>query len=218
MSRGHATASLAPWFTHARMMPKWVGIAVMFTLLAWQWTPWALVAGAVGFAWFFPNEYGVHRWVYHRVAVSEHVRGPARSHIQHHVAPTSLDRIFNDPRFSVTVGVAYFLAAWGLFALLGAARAIGIAAGFSAGNFVALLYYEYVHFTAHRPGVTPWLPWNRFLKRMHLWHHYKNENFWFGVTTRRFDDALGSFRAPEDVERSQTVRSLVPPEALQKYL
>lgn len=200
------------------MVPKWAGAVVMAAVTGWQWTPWAPLSALIGFLWFFPNEYGVHRWVYHRVAVRDDVKGPARSHILHHVEPRDLYRIFNDPKFSVTIGVVYFGLAWLIFWLGGAAAPLGIAASFSLGNYLALLYYEYVHFTAHRPGITPWMPWNRFLKRMHLWHHYKNENFWFGVTTKRFDKVLGSYREPGEVPKSDTVRSLVPPEALQRYL
>ena len=207
-----ATASLRPWLTHRRMLPKWIGAAVTLGLTAWQLSPWTPLALLIGFAWFFPNEYAVHRWVYHKAAVSKDVRGAAKSHILHHVDPTDLYRIFNAPSFSVTIGVAYLFVAWAL------TGSLAVAAAFSLGNFLALLYYEYTHFTAHRPGVTPWLPWNRFLKKMHLWHHYKNEHYWFGVTTKRFDQMFRSYPAPDDVAKSPTVRSLVAPEELQAYL
>ncbi len=205
-----ATARLGPWFTHPRMVPKWLGAAVMMSLTVWAWGPWSWLALLLGAAWFFPNEYAIHRWVYHRVAVRQGVKGPARSHILHHLHPPQLRFIFNDPRFSVTIGVVYFLVAWAIFDL-------GVASAFSAGNYAALVYYEYVHFTAHRP-VRPWMPWLRPLKRMHLWHHYKSEQYWFGVTNRIFDHAFGSYRDPKQVEPSDTVRTLVPPETLNEWL
>ncbi|MGB0652591.1 MAG: sterol desaturase family protein [Thermoplasmatota archaeon] len=208
-----ATASLAPWFTHPRMAPKWIGLVVVGGLAIWTWTMGAWLAAGLGFLWFFPNEYGVHRWVYHRYAVGPDPPGPARSHIRHHLDPTDLDYIFNDPRFSVTIGVVYLFAAWGLLAAVGVAGALafGLAAAFSFGNFLALAYYEYVHFIAHRPGVQPWIPLGKALKRMHLWHHYKNEHHWFGVTTRVFDHGFGSYRDPAKVAQSPSVRTLRPP-------
>lgn len=208
----HANASLGPWFTHPRMRPKWLGLAATLALTMLFWHPWNPLAILVGFLWFFPNEYVVHRWVYHRYAVGPDPPGPARSHIRHHVDPTDLDYIFNDPKFSVTVGIVFVGLAWLVV------RDWGLAGAFSFGNFVGLVYYEYVHFTAHRPGVTPWMVWLRPLKRMHLWHHYKHEDHWFGVTTKVFDRALGSYADPHATSKSETVRSLQPPERLQDWI
>ncbi len=210
----HATAGLRPWFTHRRMLPKWAGFALTAGIVLALPPPPAQAAllVAIGLIIFFPSEYIVHRWVFHHFAGRPAGRIVSRQHIAHHDDPPELDYLFNDPRISVSIGVLYFAI---YFAVT---RDAGAAAALSFGNFLGLVYYEYVHLTAHRPGVRPWMPWNRFLKRMHLWHHYKNEHYWFGVTTKIFDRVLGSWRQPARVERSQTVRSLVPPDELQAWL
>jgi sterol desaturase/sphingolipid hydroxylase (fatty acid hydroxylase superfamily) len=72
------------------------------------------------------------------------------------------------------------------------------------------VYYEHVHFTAHRPGAKPWTPWGRYMKKFHLWHHYKHERHWFGVTSPLFDHVFRSYKRQTDVQPSPTVRTLVP--------
>ena len=42
-------------------------------------------------------------------------------------------------------------------------------------------YYEWVHYVAHVP-FRPLTPVGRYMKKYHLWHHFKNERRWFGVT------------------------------------
>ncbi len=203
----HATQSLRPWLTHRRMWLKWAGVVASGTaMLAWPTvSAWqAAVAVVLGFLWFYPNEYAVHRWAYHGLAPTKAGRITSAQHIRHHHDPQELDALFNDPRVSVTFGIVYFLLGWAIAGL-------PLAAAFTFGNFLGLVHYEYVHFTAHRPGVTPWMPWLRPLKQMHLWHHYKSEHWWFGVTSRIFDRLLGSWSDPGEVERSDTVRTIVPP-------
>jgi 4-hydroxysphinganine ceramide fatty acyl 2-hydroxylase len=48
------------------------------------------------------------------------------------------------------------------------------------------------------------------MKRYHLWHHFKNERFWFGVSNPVLDFVSGTYRQPEGVARSTTARVLHP--------
>ena len=50
------------------------------------------------------------------------------------------------------------------------------------------------------------------MKRFHLWHHYKHERHWYGVTSPVFDFVFGSHARHEDLAPSPTVRTLVPTE------
>ncbi|MFB6364316.1 sterol desaturase family protein [Paenibacillus elgii] len=70
-----------------------------------------------------------------------------------------------------------------------------------------LLYYEWTHYVAHRP-IKPITPWGRWMKKVHLWHHYKSKNYWYGVTNPLFDVMLGTFRDEQQVEKSETARNL----------
>ncbi len=200
-----AVPGVLPYLIHPRMISKWVGfiaasgLAIAFPIPgSWIWV-------ALGAAVFFVSEYVVHRSVYHHLAGRPAGRYLSANHVAHHGEPESLRYLFNDPRFSVTLGVVYFVVAFAV------SRNLGLAAAFSAGNFLGLVYYEWVHFAAHRAGARPWTPWGRWMKKLHLLHHYKNEHFWFGVTSPALDVTLGTWRDPETVDHSPTVRTLVPP-------
>lgn len=186
------------------MIPKWAGLVATGAITLLVPAPHQLVLFLVGLAIFFPSEYLVHRGVFHFFADKPLGRIVSRQHVAHHDRPDDVDHIFNDPRISVGIGTLYFLAYFGI------TRDLGAAAALSFGNFAGLLYYEHVHFAAHRPGSRPWTAWSRHMKKYHLWHHYKHERHWYGVTSPVFDHAFGSHAHPEDVAQSPTVRTLVP--------
>ncbi|GIO01507.1 hypothetical protein J5TS2_21750 [Brevibacillus halotolerans] len=43
---------------------------------------------------------------------------------------------------------------------------------------------------------------------MHLWHHYKNENYWYGVTNPALDLLFCTYKNEKQVNRSSTARNL----------
>ncbi|HUR68368.1 MAG TPA: sterol desaturase family protein [Candidatus Thermoplasmatota archaeon] len=208
----HASRSIAPWFTHKRMVPKWTGLVLMGALTFAFPAPLKPILFVVGLAMFFPSEYVVHRGVFHYFADKSAGKVLSKQHVEHHKRPDDLDYLFNDPRISLTVGFLYFIVCFGI------TRNLGQSAALSLGNFTGLLYYEHVHFAAHRPGSRPWTPWSRFMKKFHLWHHFKHERKWFGVTSPAFDHAFGSNADPATVEHSPTVRTLVPTDEQQEWM
>lgn len=73
------------------------------------------------------------------------------------------------------------------------------------------LHYEWVHFLAH----IPWCPQNRLLGpyyqrrvREHRYHHFRNENYWWGVSMGLGDRLFGTAPAVEDTTRSGTTSDL----------
>lgn len=208
----HATRSIRPWFVHKRMVPKWTGLVVTLAGTILAPAPAQGWIFLLGVALFFPSEYLVHRGVFHFFAEKKAGKVLSKQHVAHHIVPDDLDYLFNDPRISVSVGVLYFALC---YALTGD---VASAATFSLGNFVGLLYYEHVHLTAHRPGSKPVTPWGRYMKKFHLWHHFKHEKKWFGVTSPLFDHAFGSHADPHEVEPSPTVRTLVPTDEQQVWM
>ncbi len=67
--------------------------------------------------------------------------------------------------------------------------------------------YEWTHYLCH----SAWRPrsaWYRNLWRLHRLHHFKNENYWMGVTMHAADKLLGTLPDPKDVEPSPTCRNL----------
>jgi hypothetical protein len=188
------------------MIPKWIGFVVMGATTFLVPAPSQFWLYALGVVLFFPSEYIVHRGVFHFFADKKAGKVLSKQHVAHHVTPEDLNYLFNDPRISITVGVLYFAVCFAI------TRSLGQSAALSFGNFTGLLYYEHVHFAAHRPGSKPWTPWGRYMKKFHLWHHFKHERMWFGVTSPVFDYVLGTNKDQRVVAPSPTVRTLVPTE------
>ncbi len=73
--------------------------------------------------------------------------------------------------------------------------------------YLILGAYEWTHFLIH----TPYQPRGRYYRaiwRNHRLHHYKNERFWFGVTSTFGDRVIGTLPDQRDIPRSPTARSL----------
>jgi len=163
--------------------------------------PWiALVIGMVAYS---AAEYFTHRFLFH-------IRTPKnpfflkmikRLHYDHHASPNDLHLLFlplwySLPNMAIAGAAAYLISS-----------SLVITLAFIDGVILFLLFYEWKHYIAHRP-VTPLFPWGRWMKKVHLWHHFKNENYWYGVTNPVFDLALGTFEDHKNVELSQTARNL----------
>jgi len=157
----------------------------------------------VGTLLFFLSEYGAHRFLLHaKPAPWPFVRRlQHRLHYDHHVEPTRLDLLFLPPW-------ALF-PTLGLFATLYAAltRNRGTVVSLVLGNLIGLFYYEWVHYVAHVP-LQPLTPYGRWIKKYHLWHHFKNEKLWFGVTNPAMDVLHRTYVDVAEADRSGTTRVL----------
>jgi len=164
--------------------------------------PAAIVLGALV---FFLSEYTTHRFLLHAppqknafVLSLQH-----RLHYDHHVDPAELRLLFLPLWFALPV-TALTAAIYALVT-----RDLALTGALLLGSVLALLYYEWVHYVAHIPFV-PRTPFGRWIKRYHLWHHFKNERLWFGVTNPSMDLLGRTYRAVAEVERSATTRTLFP--------
>jgi len=134
----------------------------------------------------------------------------AREHRAHHEAPAVLEGVLI-PVYAVVIFLAAIaLTDWALsFPLalvLGGARLAWMTSGVVV-SFAILASYEWTHFLIH----TPYRPRRRYFKaiwRNHRLHHYKNERYWFGVTSTVGDRVIGTLADQREVERSPTARSL----------
>jgi 4-hydroxysphinganine ceramide fatty acyl 2-hydroxylase len=175
-------------------------LAVAFAAGVLAAAPLAMVAGALV---FFGSEYTTHRFLLH----APPLRQPFllglqhRLHYDHHLRPGELELLFLPLWFALRVVVLYVAVAFALTHAWGAA--------FSAlfGAVLGLLYYEWVHYVAHTAFV-PVTPFGRWIKKYHLWHHFKNERLWFGVTNPALDVLVRTYRRVEDAERSGSTRIL----------
>jgi hypothetical protein len=161
------------------------------------------VAIAIGAAIFFVSEYTTHRFLFHAPPsrASKISRLQERLHYKHHLEPGRLDLLFLPPWFVVPAAAIF----GGLYAIV--VRRADVALSLWLGSLAGLLYYEWVHYVAHVPYV-PKTRAGRFMKKYHLWHHFKNERKWFGVTNPAMDFAAGSYARVAEVEKSPTTRAL----------
>jgi 4-hydroxysphinganine ceramide fatty acyl 2-hydroxylase len=165
----------------------------------------SLIAVAVGAAVFFVSEYTTHRFMLHAPPQKNaFVLGlQHRLHYDHHVEPARLDLLFLPLWFALPV------AALTLAIYYAVTRDPSTSGALLLGSVLGLLWYEWVHYVAHIPFV-PKTPFGRWMKKYHLWHHFKNERMWFGVTNPSMDLVGRTFARVDDVDRSGTTRVLFP--------
>jgi sterol desaturase/sphingolipid hydroxylase (fatty acid hydroxylase superfamily) len=72
---------------------------------------------------------------------------------------------------------------------------------------VMLFLYEWTHFLIHST-YRPRSPLYRGIWRAHRLHHFRNERYWFGVTTHLGDRVLCTYPAKDAVPLSTTARTL----------
>ena len=165
----------------------------------------ALLAVAIGALVFFVSEYTTHRFMLHAPPVENaFVLGlQHRLHYDHHVTPGEMSLLFLPLWFALPVAALTTAIYWAV------TRDAGLTLSLLLGSVLGLIYYEWVHYVAHIPFV-PKTPFGRWIKKYHLWHHYKNERMWFGVTNPSMDVVGRTWARVDDVERSASTRTLFP--------
>ena len=126
----------------------------------------------------------------------------SRKHREHHVDPRAIPLVFIPWQVELWLLPAYAVVALLAFPGQASGATFLVAAG-------ALMFtYEWVHFLVHsdyRPRTRAF----RAVWRNHRLHHYKNEHYWFTVTTAATADRLfGTWPEAGDVSTSPTVRRL----------
>lgn len=170
-----------------------------------RWVQGQLVVVAAVLAAQPFTEWLIHVYVLHarpmRIAGRTFDLYQARKHRAHHADPRDLAILFIPLRGHLSIA----LLAAGLCALL---PTWSMRLALLASIAVQTLVYEWVHFLIH----TDYKPKTRAYRRLyvgHRLHHYRNENFWFGVSRRLADTVLHTNPAKHDVALSNSARTLV---------
>lgn len=126
----------------------------------------------------------------------------ARDHRAHHADPRDLPLVFIPWRALVWLLPAYVAVALLTTPTTSSALTLLVSVyGIMAG-------YEWTHYLVHS-DYRPRSAWYRSVWRNHRLHHYKNEHYWFTVTSAGTADRLfGTYPDPATVEKSPTARSL----------
>jgi sterol desaturase/sphingolipid hydroxylase (fatty acid hydroxylase superfamily) len=162
---------------------------------------WELLIPAALVALFPVIEWVIHVGILHwrprNVAGLEVDSLLARKHREHHADPRDLPLVF----------IPWLLPAYVVVALL-AVPARPAAWSLLVSVYALMLGYEWTHYLIHsdyRPRTGAY----RAVWRNHRLHHYKNEHYWFTVTSAGTADRLfGTYPDPEAVSTSPTAKNL----------
>jgi len=125
-----------------------------------------------------------------------------RLHVGHHEDPNNIRLIFAPFYVALLLFAKFFL----IVLLL--TFNIGMALTFTFAVVLYYLHYEWMHLGHHIPGYNHFFPWSKKLKKAHQFHHYRNENYWWGITNIFGDIILGTYPDYKEVEMSKTVMNI----------
>lgn len=195
------------WTTYRspRILLAALPVLLVLRMMAGGWsTRDAWVAGAFVVAQPF-TEWLIHVYVLHwkpRVVFGRVVDPYAgRSHRRHHEDPKNPHFLFihiSAVRGGLVLDAVLFALAFTVRPSFGTAALTSLA---------LTTTYEWTHYLIH----SDYVPRSRFYRglwRAHRLHHFRNENFWYGVTSHVGDRALRTYPAKEDVPLSPTATRL----------
>jgi sterol desaturase/sphingolipid hydroxylase (fatty acid hydroxylase superfamily) len=144
----------------------------------------SLAYAAGGYALWTLAEYWIHRVIFH----FEPEEGfGARLHWMvhgvHHDHPNDPLRLVMPPAASVPLALAFYALFW---LVLGADRAFAFGAGFLAGY----LAYDMIHYHLHHH--TPRTRVGRWLRELHMRHHFQDDERGFGISAPYWDRVFGT--------------------------
>jgi dihydroceramide fatty acyl 2-hydroxylase len=144
----------------------------------------ALAFAFGGYLFWTLAEYWIHRVIFH----FEPEQGiGARMHWMihgvHHDHPNDPLRLVMPPAASIPLALVFYA----LFVLvLGSERAFAFGAGFLAGY----LFYDMVHYHLHHH--TPRTRLGKWLRELHMRHHFQDDERGFGISAPYWDRVFGT--------------------------
>jgi 4-hydroxysphinganine ceramide fatty acyl 2-hydroxylase len=191
------------FFRHGSNAVLALAILAGIVIFVFGIVPFSWLASLIGAAVFFSSEYTTHRFLFHAQPSKMPwlLKLQHRLHYDHHIDPPKLELLFLPLWFVIPTALLYY----GIYVAI--TRSPALALSLTFGSICALLYYEWVHYVAHVP-FDPVTAFGRYVKKYHLWHHFKNERYWYGVTNPSMDFVGATYRDVDAVERSTTVREI----------
>lgn len=201
-----------------RPSPQMIALAFLIALATRVWAghfSWIDAVVALGVWAYFPvNEWLIHVFMLHYKPKKIFGRTIdfylPTTHRHHHAEPWNLDWVFI-PRH-IHAMVFPLIAAIGIAAYVFGGTEIGgpVLSGLTVYLLLGV-HYEWSHYLAH----IPWCPniaylgaYYRRRVREHRWHHFRNENYWWGVSMGMGDRLFGTAPRVEETSRSGTTVTL----------
>ncbi|MFL6156460.1 MAG: sterol desaturase family protein [Marmoricola sp.] len=191
----------SPWMISATIVA-----ALVWRVVEGDWQLGDLWAPVILVALFPVLEWVIHVFILHwrpRKVVGVKIDSElARDHRRHHADPRDLPLVFIPWRSLIAVIASDFAIAVFAFPRLGQ----GLTFLFAVG--VTGLVYEWMHYLIHS-DYKPRSALYKAVWRNHRLHHYKNEHYWFSVTTSATSDRLfGTYPDPGSIKASATAKNL----------
>ena len=179
-------------------------VALVTRLAVGRWSWWDLGVVVIMVAAQPFVEWVIHTFILHfrprEVAGRSVDLHLAKKHRVHHLDPKQIDAVFI-PMRSLVIGLP--ILAFLVLVIFPLPIALTILLTEAAiGNL-----YEWTHFYVHS-GCKPRNRYAAYIERAHRLHHYRNENYWMGVTNHLGDHVLGTFPKKDDVPVSPTAKTL----------
>jgi hypothetical protein len=194
----------SPWMIGATLL---VALTARIVVADWQLTdalvPMALLAVFPFFEWVV--HVSILHWRPRRLGPVTIDPLLARKHREHHVDPRDVPLVFIPAK-----ALLWILPAAILVAALGIPRLFTLGVGLTFLVFLATLGlgYEWTHYLIHS-DYKPKSAVYRAIWRNHRQHHYKNEHYWFTVTSAgTADRVLRTAPDPARVPSSPTAKNL----------
>jgi len=190
-----------PWLLAGALLAAVVARAVVGD---WRWSDAMLplvVLAAFPFVEWVTHVVVLH-WRPRRIAGFTLDPILARKHREHHVDPRIVKLIFI-PLQSLLGALASAL----IVAFVFIPRT-GLGLTFLVVTFTIGLVYEWTHYLVHTDYKAKTALYRK-IWRNHRLHHFKNEHYWFGVSTPgTADRVLGTYPDPQSVPASPTAKNL----------
>ena len=201
-----------------RPSPRLLALAILgavvlrIVLGSFSWRDAVWVAGLIAVT--PPVEWLIHVYVLHakpwRIGRFRIDLMAAQEHRAHHREPSILNGVLI-PAYAIfifvpMIALTIWVLSFPIALILGGDRLAQASTGLVVA-FAILGSYEWCHYLIH----TPYRPRSRYFRsihRGHRLHHYKNEHYWFGVTSTVGDRLLRTAPEQSSVPRSSTARSL----------
>lgn len=179
-------------------------VATRIALGGWRWWDLGIAGIVLGMQPF--TEWLIHVFVLHakpKQVGSIKIDGLlARKHRQHHANPKIIGLVLV-PRRALVTSV---LTAVPLYWLITGMN-WRLAVSWLVVAYGMFLTYEWVHFLIHS-SYKPKRWYYRYIYKAHRLHHFRNENYWYGVTVHLADHVLRTFPEKEAVPVSETAFTL----------
>jgi len=159
-----------------------------------EWRPEMLIAMVLGFLFWSPLEYGIHRFLGHEWTFRNKFR---KEHQKHHYLKDYFAGAVDKVLAAVPIMTVFFLL--GLFFVNWMTSLL-----FAFAFLVSYLLYEKVHKDLHVKA--PKTKLGRILRKHHFYHHFMDPSVNHGVTTVFWDMVFRTYVVPEKVDVPENFR------------